>query len=384
MMLLNFKVGGFCSFKEMQELYLTPYTGTRIKGTKYEDNFITSGKNKVMKSAILFGSNASGKTNFLMALEKFQMILLGKGGLLEVIEDSKINHNSEFIEFEIEVLGKDNKVYNYYLKFNKDSLLEEKLEKNEKLVFEFKKNKLKAGSKKITEGHVAVFSVKSTDTIIKKLWDFNIPEIESFVETLRNIKVIRENIFNFVTKEFTREIVEEEKELLSAKKSKVLSVLELLDHTIIDFDFNVIGERDHKTYYQLYFKRAGSEQPYYLGNESEGIKKIIHLMKDILDIYNGKSIFIDELDSSISTKSLIKIFNNLINSSDNEKGQLIVTSHNIMLFDNNIFEPQQIYIVNKEPSLDSTLYSLAEFDIRTEKQNLYSDYLKGKFGGMNG
>jgi len=104
-------------------------------------------------------------------------------------------------------------------------------------------------------------------------------------------------------------------------------------------------------------------------------------MKDILDIYNGETIFIDELDSSISTKSLIKIFNKLINSPENKSGELVVTSHNIMLFDNNIFEPQQIYIVNKEVSLDSSVYSLAEFDIRTEKQNLYTDYLKGKFGG---
>jgi len=128
-MLLDFKVGGFCSFKKMQELYLTPYSRTRIKGTKYEDNFISFGKNKVMKSAILFGSNASGKTNFLMALEKFQIIMLGKGGLLEVIEDNKINYNSNFIEFEIDILGNGNKRYSYFLKFDRKSLIEEQLEK---------------------------------------------------------------------------------------------------------------------------------------------------------------------------------------------------------------------------------------------------------------
>jgi AAA15 family ATPase/GTPase len=383
-MLLDFKVGGFCSFKEMQEVYLTPYSGTRINGTKYEDNFITSGKNKVMKSAILFGSNASGKTNFLMALEKFQVIVLGKGRLLDVIEESKINHNSNFIEFEINILGNDNKTYSYYLKFDRISLLEERLVKNGRLIFEFSKNKLKAGSRKITEEHVAVFSVKSTETIIKKLWDFNIPEIEKFVEALGSVKVIRENIYNFVAKEITKEIDEEEKSLLTLKKEKVLSVLELLDYTIIDFGFNRIGDRNNKTFYELFFKRVGSDKYYSLGNESEGIKKIVHLMKDILEIYNGKSVFIDELDSSISTKSLIKIFNNIINSPENKSGQLVVTSHNIMLFDNNIFEPQQIYIVNKEKSLDSSIYPLSDFEIRTEKQNLYIDYLKGKFGGMNG
>ena len=100
-MLLEFKAGGFCSFKEMQELYLTPYTGTRIKKTKYEDNFIETREIRVMKSAIIFGSNASGKTNFLMAMEKFLDITLGKKNLLEAIDEGKINHDSSAVEFEI-------------------------------------------------------------------------------------------------------------------------------------------------------------------------------------------------------------------------------------------------------------------------------------------
>lgn len=91
-------------------------------------------------------------------------------------------------------------------------------------------------------------------------------------------------------------------------------------------------------------------------------------MFDLLEVYEGKTIVIDELDSSISTISLIKLFNNFINVDSNIKGQLIVTSHNLFLFDNNIFEPQQIYIVNKKEDLSSELYSLVEFKIRSEKE----------------
>lgn len=91
-------------------------------------------------------------------------------------------------------------------------------------------------------------------------------------------------------------------------------------------------------------------------------------MFDLLEVYEGKTIVIDELDSSISTISLIKLFNNFINVDSNIKGQLIVTSHNLFLFNNNIFEPQQIYIVNKKEDLSSELYSLVEFKIRSEKE----------------
>ena len=60
-MLLYFSVGGFCSFKDTQDLFLTAYSGTRLKNTKYEKNFYIDKSNRVMKSAVVFGANASGK-----------------------------------------------------------------------------------------------------------------------------------------------------------------------------------------------------------------------------------------------------------------------------------------------------------------------------------
>ena len=155
-------------------------------------------------------------------------------------------------------------------------------------------------------------------------------------------------------------------------------------YEMLDLKFEKLGTVNNEIVYDIYFLREKSKNKFYLGNESEGIRKVINLMLDLLEVYEGKTIVIDELDSSISTISLIKLFNNFINVDNNIKGQLIVTSHNLFLFDNNIFEPQQIYIVNKKEDLSSELYSLAEFKIRSEKENLYHDFLKGKYGGING
>ena len=41
-MLLYFSVGGFCSFKDTQDLFLTSYSGTRLKNTKYENKSCVS------------------------------------------------------------------------------------------------------------------------------------------------------------------------------------------------------------------------------------------------------------------------------------------------------------------------------------------------------
>lgn len=171
---------------------------------------------------------------------------------------------------------------------------------------------------------------------------------------------------------------------LENQKKEVLQIVKLLDYTVEDFQFEKLGVVNDETMYDIYFLRENTKNKFYLGNESKGIRKIINLMLGLLEIYEGKTVVIDELDSSISTISLIKLFNNFINVEENLKGQLIVTSHNLFLFDNNIFEPQQIYIVNKKEDLTSELYSLAEFKIRSEKENLYHDFLKGKYGGING
>ena len=387
-MLLEFKIGGYCSFKEMQELYLTPYPGTRIKNTKYEDNFFEVKKNRVMKSSVIFGSNASGKTNLVLGLERFIEIIQNGLDLKKDFSENKLNNSSESIKFEISILGKNEKKYNYYLEYNFANIIEEYLTCNEKIIFKFENNSLESNSKKISTDIEKVFSIKSTETILKKLKDFQIEEITMLIEESKNIIIKRDLLFNLESKNIKYNINKTGKEKLEKEKEKVLDILKLLDYTICDFQLEKDGDINKEEIYQVIIIRENIEnnerKNYYLRDESEGIKKIMNLIYDILDIYEGKTIFIDELDSSISTQTLIQIFNNIVNTKNNSKGQLIVTSHNLFLFNNNIFEPQQIYIVNKRIDLTSEIYSLSEFNIRTEKENLYQDFLKGKFGGMNG
>ena len=256
------------------------------------------------------------------------------------------------------------------------------MECNDKVIYEFKGDIL--SSKKLPKEVNKIFSIISTETILKKLRDFQVEEITDFISSLEWIKIRRNRGINYESKDTPNPISENIKLRLEDKKEEVLQIIKLLDHTIEDLKFEKLGTVNNEIVYDIYFLREKSKNKFYLGNESEGIRKVINLMLDLLEVYEGKTIVIDELDSSISTISLIKLFNNFINVDNNIKGQLIVTSHNLFLFDNNIFEPQQIYIVNKKEDLSSELYSLAEFKIRSEKENLYHDFLKGKYGGING
>ena len=94
-----------------------------------------------------------------------------------------------------------------------------------------------------------------------------------------------------------------------------------------------------------------------------------------------KTIILDDLDSSISTRSLILLFNKIINTSQNKNGQLIVTTHNLNLFDLTFFAPEQLYVVYKDENLTTKINSLADFKLRSNKKNLASEFLKGQFEG---
>lgn len=381
-MLLYFSVGGFCSFKETQDLFLTAYSGTRLKNTKYEKNFYIDKINRIMKSAVIFGSNASGKTNLILGIERLKEIIFDGINLPKDFNEKNLNYDSKSIKFEIGILDQKKDIYDYSIEFQKEKLLYEKLECNNKIIYEFKNNIL--SSKKFPKEVLKIFSISSTETILKKLKDFQLEEVNNFVFSLSDIIIKRNREINYESKDVPNTVTENIKITLENQKKEVLQIVKLLDYTVEDFQFEKLGVVNDETMYDIYFLRENTKNKFYLGNESEGIRKIINLMLGLLEIYEGKTVVIDELDSSISTISLIKLFNNFINVEENLKGQLIVTSHNLFLFDNNIFEPQQIYIVNKKEDLTSELYSLAEFKIRSEKENLYHDFLKGKYGGING
>ena len=381
-MLLYFSVGGFCSFKKTQDLFLTAYSGTRLKNTKYEKNFYIDKINRIMKSAVIFGSNASGKTNLILGIERLKEIIFDGINLPKDFNEKNLNYDSKSIKFEIGILDQKKDIYDYSIEFQKEKLLYEKLECNNKIIYEFKNNIL--SSKKFPKEVLKIFSISSTETILKKLKDFQLEEVNNFVFSLSDIIIKRNREINYESKDVPNTITENTKIRLENQKKEVLQIVKLLDYTVEDFQFEKLGVVNDETMYDIYFLRENTKNKFYLGNESKGIRKIINLMLGLLEIYEGKTVVIDELDSSISTISLIKLFNNFINVEENLGGQLIVTSHNLFLFDNNIFEPQQIYIVNKKEDLTSELYSLAEFKIRSEKENLYHDFLKGKYGGING
>ena len=72
-------------------------------------------------------------------------------------------------------------------------------------------------------------------------------------------------------------------------------------------------------------------------------------------------------------------FNSIINSNKNEKGQLIISSHNLILMDFDSFHASQLYVFSKDSKYQTVIRSIDDYELRYEKKNLPALYLDGSF-----
>lgn len=378
-MLIDFSVAGFASIQKRQELTFCAFSGQRIKGTKYEDNYILTSESRPAKSTIIFGNNAVGKTNLLHAIDS----------LIHIIKEEKIFSNNRLfnilsnnIQYNITVESKQENLYQYSLVIDKNqTVLSEKLEQNNKIIYKFEDNIL--SSDVLEDAVTEIYSRKSTATILSKIKDFISDIYIDFIDTINSISVITDPFINPDVKPFNITITEDQRILIEENKDLTLEILAQLDGTIssIELEKRTIAEEESVSYDVYIVRDLGEQDPVRLplAYESKGIKRIMAILTSLLRVHNGRTVLIDELDASISTKSLILLFNHIINSYSNTCGQLVVTSHNLELFNINLFAPEQIYITTKDQTLSTIVNSLADFDLRSNKKRLAIDYLQGKF-----
>lgn len=379
-MLINFTVSGFSSIKEKQELTLCAFNKQRIKRTRYEDNYILDSLNRATKSTVIFGNNAVGKTNILFAIHSL-LEMINTGRLLSNVK--LFNFDSNYISYEIIIETTKRIMFTYSLTINrKEEVICEQLKRDNIIIYDYKNCKLTSGvlDKRILE----IYSIKSTSTILSKIKDFIKDVYDEFVESVRDIIVLQDSFINVALKNFELNYNKHEKEIIENNKKLVQLILAQVDSTISDIEFVERTNEDGELRYGLIICRdMGSKEvaKYSFAFESNGVKKIIAIIISLLKVYLGKTIIIDELDSSISTRSLILLFNKIINTSQNKNGQLIVTTHNLNLFDLTFFAPEQLYVVYKDANLTTKINSLADFELRSNKKNLASEFLKGRFEG---
>lgn len=120
-----------------------------------------------------------------------------------------------------------------------------------------------------------------------------------------------------------------------------------------------------------------------LGDESMGTQRLLFLTGPVLEILDkGLTFLIDELDSSLHpllVRRLVELFHS---PQLNPNGaQLIFSTHDTSLLDPDLFRRDQVWFVDKDREQASRLYPLTDFSPR-KNENMGRGYLIGRYGAL--
>lgn len=415
-MILNFSVRNFGSIKEKQTLSFEA-----DKSTHLEDSYIikTVGNKRILKLALIYGANASGKTTVLMALEFLRDLALEpeekKTDELDfnpfLFDEETPNQNSvisiEFIQNEVR--------YYYEVEFFKKAIVNENLDfynPNKANVFK-RQTDLKKQLTKIQIGNKIKSDKSSEKSLVSNtLWNNTV--LGGFLKTNIDIKEIKEVIDWFVNYlnplVFSRTSLEGfvtsriEKNEIS--KNDVINILKKADFNIsgisidkkakmpeeiekifkaLDYTEEEIAKIKNNPPREIIFEHIINDKRYDLPmeKESEGTRRYYGFAGLLaLLIKDSIALPIDELEASLHPDLYVHfILSFLINS---EKSQVIATTHNREILNNkDIFRNDSIWFTDKSENCSTELYSLIDFDssVIRDTSNILNAYKSGKLKG---
>ena len=419
-MLIEFNVKNYRSIKDKMTLSMvasnsdkTSLPNNLIKGVLKNDN--------LLRSALIYGANASGKTNVLLALNFFKRhVLLSannpKGSGIK-FEPFKLEDNSKKNPTEMGIAFLKNGIrYIYEISFNKERVVYESLQSYEsirpKILFKrhFNKPKTKDVSKyhkiheyyyyfpEYTKKQKEIANNTNENTLyLSKTRTENFKLTDDVYEWFDNLVFMGPDS---VGEDFTLRLSEKSEKY----KNLILNALNIADFAIDNFK----SESTLVNYEELpkQIKSLLAQNPdikhlnkllrnefwvYHKGKpfdfmseESEGTKKMFSIIGPIIDaLEKGKVMIFDEFEVKLHpdlNKFILDLFHNPTQNKQN--CQLIFTTHNTNLLDLDNIRRDQVWFTEKNPKSCATeLYSLLEFKPRKDK-NIERGYLAGKYGAL--
>ena len=146
----------------------------------------------------------------------------------------------------------------------------------------------------------------------------------------------------------------------------------------------VVKEGDDVFVKQLkltHYDNTGASTDFEIDDESDGTSRLLDFIPAFRDILTtNKVILVDEIERSIHPlliKELIRKFS----EDKKSKGQLIFTTHESNLLDQDIFRQDEIWFVEKSPKGNTDLYSLSDYK-EHNTIDIRKGYLNGRYGSI--
>ena len=376
-MLIDFTFSNVRSFKDKVTFSMETGEGITVYS---KENTIQHDIVDAVKSAFIFGGNASGKTNLLRALMLLRIVVLH--GTLSEIDPLPIDtyaHGNDNTYFNIRFI-KNDKQFTYTIEYNEDFVVEESLVVDGKILFSrdtehvHMPESIVSLESSLRRNQPLLYFAQSNNVLLaKKAYEWFALDIlspslpTSSMDSRKALRALHDN---------------------PQLKDDVLYFLRAADFNIRDIKTELIqipNEQNIDTSKSVLLVKCEHEgingDTFSIEYEAESIGTRIFLMLALAILQrdnHGKLFLIDEFDRSLHPK-LVTILLKIFNEWNTTESQLIATTH-----DNDILDyalrTDQIWFVDKNYYGISELHSAFDFDeldIREIKKN----YQDGVYGG---
>jgi uncharacterized protein len=425
-MLIEFSVGNYRSFKEKVTFSMVAANlVSQDKDLDTNNVFAVDQELSLVKSAAIYGANASGKSNLAKALQFMKWFMVNSSKETQSTEaigverfrlSTETDDQPSFFEIVFLLDGQQHRYgftadrekvvseWLYYVPKTRETKLFDRRNGN----FDIAKVYNADGIAAKTRNNALFLSVSAQFNVIKSeailnwltysfglvsgLDDRNLlndtakyifrPDI--YIKAIELIKNMDLDIMGVVIKKYTLDVDTKKPENVPFDLWQEIqqSIIEdenrnretnPMPHHIqtIHRKFNSNGEQVSAETFSLAME------------ESEGTQKVFALVSLLVDVLDrGKVLIIDEFDARLHplmSRSIIELFNS--NETNPHNAQLIVMTHDTNLLSNKIFRRDQIWFTEKDRYGATSLYSLAEYKVRNDA-SFGSDYIKGKYGAI--
>jgi len=366
-------------------------------------------KLSLLKSAAIYGANASGKSNLVAALRFMKWFVLNSSKETQVseaidIEAFRLSTETEqepsFFEIVFLLEGEN---FRYGFEVNTEQVVSEWLfqtdENAEKLLFErdldnFILNDFPEGqgisdktrSNALFLSVVAQFNGKISGKIL--LW---FSKNLQLISGLQDTQYRKETLESFENDRHRHDIIEFIKKLdlgiadiqITNQPVFVISPKTAIFGSLYPYSEIKPAVKTVHRKYDAEGKQSAIELFDIEKHESEGTNKLFALAGLLLNtLRTGKILLIDELDARLHpliTRELICLFNS--NETNPHNAQLIFTTHDTNLLSSKTFRRDQIWFTEKDNKGATDLYSLVEYKVG-KNASFERDYIIGKYGAI--
>jgi len=423
-MIIEFSVENYLSFRDLTKLSMVAAKSFK---EHQETHLIPVDKNlSLLKTAVIYGNNASGKSNLLKAMGFMKATVLNsfRDALVEnedrkfPLEKFLLNTKSEAESSFFEVIFiHNNTKYRYGFEIDYDKVVAEWLyHTTSKEVYLFKRDlqNIEVNKSAFKEGLGKENDVKSNVLFLSLLATLGKDTSSAVVDWFKNLNLVN-GIHDRGHKRYTIDKLKSDKSffnwVLYFIKYLEISNLATTEEDYNDIDLDTLREKEKDeeiinlftsiqkiqskqpkrdqliTYHRKYDEHNNfiESVPFNFDNqESEGTKKLLYFLGPWYDtLKNGKMLVIDELDSRLHSNLTLKLVD-FFHKFNLRNAQLIFAVHDTSILNKDTFRRDQIWFVEKNQFGASELLSLADYktDKVRNKSAFNKNYIQGKYGAV--